>query len=43
MDVDVDVSDEEFDQEVDHPNDVVDNDIGIDDIDEELLYFYHLI
>ena len=37
MDVDIDVSNEEFDQEVDHPNDVVDNEIGIDDIDDEYL------
>ena len=37
MDVDVDVLDEESDQEVDHPNDVADNEIDIDDIDYEYL------
>ena len=37
MDVDVDVSNEESDQEVDHPNDVADNEIDIDDIDDEYL------
>ena len=31
MDVDVDVSDEESDQEVDYPNDVAGNEIDIDD------------
>ena len=37
MDVDIDVSDEEYDQEVDHPNDVVDNEIDISYIDDEYL------
>ena len=35
--VDIDVLDEEFDQEVDHPNDVADNEIDIDDIDDDYL------
>ena len=42
--VDADVSDEESDQEVDHPNDVAGNEIDIDDIDDEYLTennFYH--
>ena len=33
----IDVSDEEYDQEVDHPNDVADNEIDIHDIDDEYL------
>ena len=44
MAVDVDVSDEESNQEVDHPNDVAYNEIDIDDIDDEYLTkndFYH--
>ena len=31
------MSDEEYDQEVDHPNDVADNEIYIDVIDDEYL------
>ena len=31
------MSNEESNQEVDHPNDVVDNEINIDDIDDEYL------
>ena len=34
--VDIDVPDEKFDQEDDHPNDVADNDVVSDDIDESL-------
>ena len=37
LDVDIDVSDEEFGHEFDHPNDVADNEIDIDDIDDEYL------